>query len=74
MTAITTTIQRVVAADGTKSTTTDLTFVSTSLASPVVSLQISGGTNGVLYEVTVRCTADNADLYEAEGLLAVCDI
>jgi hypothetical protein len=59
--------------DGTRTTTSDLTFVSQSLSTPNVSLQISGGTDNTLYEVTVVCACDNADIVEGEGLLLVCD-
>jgi len=74
LTSITTITERTVnQTTGARTTTTDLTFVSQSLATPVVSVQISGGNDAVLYEVTFVCAADNADIYEAEGLLLVCD-
>jgi len=59
---------------GARTATTDLTIVGNTLVTPVVSVQLSGGVEGVLYDVTVEVTASNGDIIEQQFRLYVTDL
>jgi len=61
------------------STGVDVTATITTVAkqlitSPVVYVWVTGGTDGVDYQITCKATASNGSVYELEGLMLVADV
>ena len=65
--------ERTVAEDGTRTTSSDLTIGTPSYSGAIAQVRISGGLDGVLYEVTFLCPTDASNIVEGEGLLCVED-
>jgi hypothetical protein len=58
---------------GVKTVSTDLSFGTASISGQIAQVRISGGLDGVLYEVTFVTGTSLGNTVEAEGLLMVVD-
>lgn len=60
--------------DGTDVTATLTTAAKQTITSPVVYVWVTGGTDGVDYQITCKATASDGSVYELEGLMLVADV
>lgn len=68
------TVSAKIVSTGVDVTATITTFAKQLITSPVVYVWVTGGTDGVDYQITCKATASNGSIYELEGLMLVADV
>ena len=67
------TVSAKIVSTGVDVTATITTFAKQLITSPVVYVWVTGGTDGVDYQITCKATASNGAVYELEGYMLVSD-
>jgi len=68
------TVSAKIVSTGVDVTATITTVAKQLITSPVVYVWVTGGTDGVDYQITCKATASNGSVYELEGLMLVADV
>ena len=68
------TVSAKIVSTGVDVTATITTFAKQLITSPVVYVWVTGGTDGVDYQITCKATTSNGSVHELEGLMLVADV